>query len=360
MVDRELKTPLYIQVFEALLRQITDGTYSRGQMLPAEKDLADMYSVDRQTVRRSLELLANDGVVEKRAGVGSFVQDFATRSQAPKNGIGTFAFILPGPLQGVERITEPFNAKLFSAIEQECRKRGYYLTYTTVKQVEDLRFLPEKVAGIFIVSHVEDTIIDEIIVRGYPAVVINNFHPACISILEDSLGGAQEGVSYLIHAGHRNIGYIGGIPGYITSEDRFTGFIRACIDAGLDWHAMAQESGDWTFDGGFRCMQSILGRPSEIPTAVFAANDMMAFGAVEAIQSLDLTVPDDISIIGFDDIDQCRYATPHLSTVGVDVELTATVAVTNLFHLLGGDIDSAYKIIIPTKLIIRDTVKRVE
>ena len=359
MVNRELKTPYYIQVYERLLEAITDGEYKHGDMLPPEKELGTMYNVDRQTIRRSLELLVNEGIVEKRAGVGSFIKDSPAGSEA-KSGTGTLSFILPSAKPGMDRIAEPFNAKLFSAIERECRRSSLYLTYTTVNTISDLDTLPDTIEGIFIVSHVADDVISEIVRRDVPALAINNFHPDCISVLEDSSSGAEAAVKHLIELGHRKIGYIGGIPGYVTSEERFTGYIKALIAADLDWQNMPRRTGDWTFDGGFRAMQHILSENDDPPTAVFSGNDMMAFGAIEAVSSADMQVPDDISIVGFDDIDQCRYMKPNLTTVAVNIELTAQVATHTLHHMLSSSTQDAYKIIIPTKLVSRDSTANPE
>jgi LacI family transcriptional regulator len=100
-------------------------------------------------------------------------------------------------------------------------------------------------------------------------------------------------------------------------------------------------------------MQKILREWDPIPTAVFAANDMMALGTIHALQSANLKVPEDVSVIGFDNIDQCTYSVPQLTTVSVDIGLTAKVAAANLFRLIRTRSQEAYKIIIPTELILR-------
>jgi len=354
MVSRERKTPLYMQVYTAIRGAIETGELKRGQMLPAEKDLGLQYQVDRQTVRRSLELLVGEGLIEKRAGVGSFVKDYPELDESA-GGVGTAAFILPGAERGMDRITEPFNAKLFSSIEKQCRAESLHLTYTTVSRVDDLQRLPANVVGVFAVSRVADEVVKELLRRQIPALVINDYRDFAVSIMEDSASGSCDGVNHLLELGHRRIAYLGGSPAYTTSEERYTGYVRALTAAGVAWHEMPRADGDWTFDSGYRAMQEIMEGGPELPSAVFAANDMMAFGAIHAISDAGLSVPDDISVLGFDDIDQSRYSLPPLTTIGVDVELTAHVATMHLLQLTKTRSRAAYKVIIPTRLVVRSS-----
>lgn len=354
MVSREIKVPLYIQVHAAILQAIRTGEFEQGQMLPAEKDLGAMYDVDRQTVRRSLGLLVAEGLIEKRVGVGSFVKGFPGLSE-PSDGVGTIAFLLPRSSNGLDRITEPFNAALFSSIEKCCRAESLHLTYMTAGRIEDLDRLPSDTVGVLAVSCIDEAVINELNRRGVPSVLVNEFRADVTSVMPDSLGGAMEGVAHLLGLGHRVVGFISGLQGYVTSEERREGFIRALRHASLSWHEMPFAEGDWTFDGGYSAMQSLLQRSGPVPTAVFAANDVMAFGAIHAISDSGLSVPRDISVLGFDDIDQCRYSIPPLTTIRVDVELTARVVARNLFGLMQSRSRESYRIIVPTHLVVRDS-----
>ena len=92
-------------------------------------------------------------------------------------------------------------------------------------------------------------------------------------------------------------------------------------------------------------------------TAVFASNDMMALGAMKAIQEAGLVVPDDISVVGFDNIEQCAYSNPSLTTVGIDTSLVARHTMKCLLDLVEEPDAPAIKVIIPAKLLIRDSTR---
>ena len=127
-------------------------------------------------------------------------------------------------------------------------------------------------------------------------------------------------------------------------------------DHGIDHRIQTQAEGDWTFTGGFQAMQSILRNAKPIPSAIFAQNDMMAFGAMEAIKEHGLSVPGDISVIGFDNLEQCEYSHPKLSTISVDIEGLAAIACRQLENFIDTGIRYRFKAVIPTRLVQRRSV----
>ncbi len=354
MVSRDKNLPLYMQVYEALLDAICKGEYRNGGMLPTEKGLAAQFNVDRQTVRKALDLLVNEGVLEKRPGVGSFVKDLLAQTN-PNAGPATAAFTLPAVDNRLNRIAEPFNTKLFLEIERHCREKSLQLTYTSLGTVSDLARLPENVVGVFVVSRVPKAVVDEMRARAMPAVVVNSHDPHSVSVQADNFNGAKAATQHLIQLQHTTIGYIGGVQGYDTSIERYAGYVQALFEAQLAWDEMPVAHGDWTFDGGFRAMRAILERAPQLPTAVFAANDMMAIGAIHAARDFGLAIPGQMSIVGFDNIEQGLYMQPSLTTVGVDLDLMARLAVTNLHQIIAYNEHLAYKIVIPTQLILRES-----
>ncbi len=355
-VDREERTPLYIQVYERLLKSIQDGRFEKGAYLPSEKELGELFGVDRQTVRRSLEILVKDGTVQKRPGLGSVVADGA-RLGVSKPSSRVLCLVFPRSATAVERITEPFQSRLFSAIEAEGAKRGVGLVYQTIGPDEDVAALlsSANIAGVAFVSSVDETVLARAADIPVPVVVVNGYSPLFASVLPDAEDGAYRAVQHLIGLGHRRIAYIGGPSGFVTSMRRLQGYRRALLDAGIAASDQPSGQGDWTFDGGFRAMQQILADGTEVPTAVFACNDMTAIGAISAIASAGMSVPGDVSVMGFDNIDQCRQTRPKVSTVDVDVHLMARAAC----HLLLCESDPAAlrgaQVIIPTRLELRQS-----
>ena len=156
--------------------------------------------------------------------------------------------------------------------------------------------------------------------------------------------------------GHKHIGFITGVPGYYTSMKQLSGYKRCLTDASIDWRDQIVETGDWTFLGGYNAMRKMLGeKPERRTTALFAANDMTAMGAMEAIKAAGLSVPQDISLVGYNDIEQCKYSNPTLTTTKTDYPLLAKVTLQILMDQVeSGEVDH-FRIEIPTELIVRES-----
>ena len=138
-------------------------------------------------------------------------------------------------------------------------------------------------------------------------------------VVHDDYHGSESATKYLIDQGHKDIGYIG-LPSFdeATSGDREKGYKKAMSDAGLSIHPQWITTGDFTLQSGYMAMKDILEKADVRPTAIFATTDIMAIGAMRCIHDHGLRVPDDISIIGFDDVPMAAYTTPSLSTVQSD------------------------------------------
>lgn len=355
-VDRKIKVPLYMQIYESLLNRIKDDTYKSGALLPSERELSSLYKVDRLTVRRSLEMLVNEGLVEKKAGLGTWVRRSPPQSLSSLSS-GNIVFVLPKSANRIDRITEPCTSNLFYRIENELTRHGFQLIYSTVAEDEELpRLLKEdSVSGVMFVSQMPRKFLDEARALGLASVVVNYYDEYFPSVLPDREAGSRLAVRHLIELGHRRIAFIGGIPTYLSSHMSYQGYKLALIDAELDWKGQITRKGDWTFDGGYQAMKSILEEEEELPTAVFACNDMTALGAIEAVKEADFAVPVDISVVGFDNVEQGSQSDPRLTTVNMDTDLMAKAACQKLlFTIESGQIHSV-KIIVPARLIIRDS-----
>ena len=139
MSQKESKTFLYKKVYQDLKDRIQNGEYLRDALLPSEREIGETYLVDRTTVRKALQLLVDDGLVEKRAGKGTVVvwrpDQEQTQSRPvlrPERRNGPIAFLLPRGDNNSSRITQPFYSQLFYRAEKECQKLGYTLVYSTL------------------------------------------------------------------------------------------------------------------------------------------------------------------------------------------------------------------------------------
>jgi LacI family transcriptional regulator len=307
-------------------------------------------------VRRALEMLVGEGVVEKKAGLGTWVKAPPPRLGSV-GGARTIVFALPESVSRIDRITEPCISALFFGIERELAQNDFQLTYTTLGEGEELPELLRggQVAGVMFVSQMSQRVLLEARRAEVTAVVVNHYDPYFPSILPDRETGSRDAVTHLIDLGHRRIAFISGIPTYLSSRANYEGYRRALMEADLDWKDQPFAQGDWTFDGGYRAMTFILEAAGPPPTAVFAANDMSALGAIEAIRETGLQVPGDVSVVGFDDVEQCRQVSPRLTTVRVDTDLMARAACQKLLYTIESGQVHSVKIIVPAPLIVRES-----
>lgn len=168
--------------------------------------------------------------------------------------------------------------------------------------------------------------------------------------------GAFEATQHLIQLGHRRIGFITGNPEMGCSQDRLTGYQTALTAAGLPIDPDLIREGDFHQPQGYSAASELLALPDP-PTAIFAANDVSAFGVMESVRDHDKRIPTDISIMGFDDIPQAGQVHPPLTTVRQPLEQMGRTAVKMLLELLADPERRPEKIELPTELIVRDSTK---
>ncbi|WP_224032467.1 LacI family DNA-binding transcriptional regulator [Paraburkholderia caribensis] len=134
------------------------------------------------------------------------------------------------------------------------------------------------------------------------------------SIVPAEVAGGHVATEFLLRAGHRRIGYINGEHWQDAAKDRLKGYRTALATADLPFAPELVRDGDWSSGTGFEHTLSLMREPNP-PTAIFCANDLMALGAIEALKQLGYRVPDDVSVLGYDDQEIARHTHPPLSTV---------------------------------------------
>ena len=170
---------------------------------------------------------------------------------------------------------------------------------------------------------------------------------------------AEELTRHIIGKGHKHIAVITGIAHTAPAQERLRGINRAINDANLVLDSAYVRNGDWERVSGYTCMKDLLeSHPDTLPTAVIAMNDLMAIGAMDAIREKNLRIPEEISVVGFDNRDVSNFVYPKLTTVEIDMKAIGYTAAQMVTQKLSGTGEYADKrnIIIPSKLIIRDTV----
>ncbi|MGO8947978.1 MAG: LacI family DNA-binding transcriptional regulator [Ktedonobacterales bacterium] len=152
--------------------------------------------------------------------------------------------------------------------------------------------------------------------QGFPIVIVDDQNPPSSLpwVGTDNRAGAKAAVRHLIELGHRDIAHISGPRSYKVSYDRQAGYLEALQEARIDVPPEFILEGDFMLPSGVVCGRKLLEAPRR-PTAVFAGNDQMAYGVMQAAGDLGLRIPDDLSLVGFDDIDSSAHMRPPLTTV---------------------------------------------
>ena len=186
------------------------------------------------------------------------------------------------------------------------------------------------------------------------SIVESNLHYVDV----DNVSAAEKAVAYLISLGHKDIACITNAPPeYTSAPERIKGYKNALLKQEIPINEALIRYADFDPDSGYECMKSIL-QSGEKFSAVFVASDNVAIGAKSALRDARLHIPDDISIVGFDDIPWAKYSDPPLTTVQLPAESIAQSACTLLLNLINdGDRDKQHQIILDTELIIRKSCK---
>jgi LacI family transcriptional regulator len=259
----------------------------------------------------------------------------------------------------------PFYSHILSGAEHECQRLRISLMYATVKVDERNRpqelpamLLGAQVDGLIVVGAFLEEAIAAISKQATPNVVlVDAYAPSqpFDSVVIDNISGAESAVEYLIAQGHRNIGLVGSqSDGYPSIRERRKGYTRTLRDHQLPNTYI--EDGPLTRDGGEDATRRLLQRAPEV-TAIFACNDEVAFGAMNAARELGRHIPADLSIVGFDDIDPAQGAVPPLTTIHVDKALMGALAVRHLDTRATNPGQTTVKTLVSTRLIVRKSVR---
>jgi LacI family transcriptional regulator len=210
--------------------------------------------------------------------------------------------------------------------------------------------------GIVVVSNVVEEPLVELLDRHqFPAILVGRHPVFDLSFVDvDNRASARTVVTHLIEHGHMRIGMIGGANNLIATLDRRDGYHDALINAGLPIDPELYVGGDFQELGGYLAMRALLARP-EPPTAVFAASDVMALGAMRAVAEAGLRIPHDLALIGFDGIERGAISNPPLSTIAQPVAELGRQAVSMLLQRIDSPAAPPMHRYLPTELRIRES-----
>lgn len=259
--------------------------------------------------------------------------------------------------------TDPFFPLLLRGATEACNNHHYQLLLSLFTDPEGQEADCQRVLrsgyldGVIVASSLlNDPLIPDVLHSGIPLVSIGRHPDKQVHYVDsDNIGGARMAVEHLIRLGHRRIVTITGRLGMNAGQDRLEGYRQALLAHGIPVRAEMVAEGDFTERSGMMAMQQLL---PVSPTAIFAANDVMAIGALKALRAVGLKVPQDVALIGFDDIPIASMIEPPLTTVRQPIERMGSMAVELLLNLLqsaSGEETLPHRIILPTELVIRNS-----
>jgi LacI family transcriptional regulator len=262
-------------------------------------------------------------------------------------------------------ISDQFFARVVAGAEREARARGFYLMIGSVEPEDDERgylrlMLERRVEGLLLARPSVPAPLEVADLQaGIPIVSVGSTRVAGISVDVDNRQGGYDATKHLLEHGHRAIATIVGPADWPSSEARLAGYREALAEAGVAFDpALVQQAGDWGLESG-RSAAARLCESSARFTALFAHSDLTALGAIRQLRLSGLSVPHDVSVVGYDDLPVAGYVDPPLTTVHQPMEEVGALAASLLLDQLVGDGAAVpEEHLLPAELISRQSVAR--
>lgn len=225
-------------------------------------------------------------------------------------------------------------------------KRSGYLENCRIRGVDGV---------VVFLSDYDDPYFRELLESDIPTVVLDFETELSHTVCSDNMTGALQAVEYLVSLGHRRIAHISGGGNTYPGQQRELGYRTAMEQQGLEVpDEYVAEGAFYAMENGYGAMKRLLALP-ERPTAVFASGDLLALGAVMAAKDQGLAVPEDVSVMGYDDIELAGYVTPALTTVRQNTELLGTRAAELLLASMNGPGTAQEALVLPVEIIVRNS-----
>ena len=364
MGKKERTKLLHSQLTTYYRERILDGRLQAGTRLPTDDELAVLYQISRDTVRQALAQLTNEGLIERVQGRGTFV------SQPPSNG---------SPLTQLKQkqiglvLNRTFRTQLtmnlLVGVEQAAKSHGYSVSFTYAEgeqeqQAHDVaRMRANHVSGMIIWPMGDSTqaaSIQQLQADHVPVVLMDRYFPglAVDYVGSDNIGGGYRATEHLLILGHRRIGFVFAHEETLQTTsvyERWQGYCKALqkYEVPYDETLVIPDLRQLP-TGGHEGLVEFLQRPDR-PGAIFAINDYVALDVLQAAKALHLRIPEDLAVVGFDDMEFAAHVNPPLTTIKqqfIDIGLRAG---TLLINRIEGMASAPKHIELPTNLIIRDS-----
>ena len=302
-------------------------------------------SVDRDTRERVLTV----------AETLNYHPNIAARSLAAGRS-HILSLVIPTGVSAL--FTDPYFPLLIQGVSAACNAHNHSLMLWLAQTETDNQPVRQilqggLIEGVILASAVmDDPIFEALLTRGLPFVVVGR-HPTNtkVSYIDvDNMNGAREMVAYLLRLGYERVAAIAGPQNMIAGADRQQGYLVALRDRWIVPDPQLIVESDFTEEGGHLAMQRLL---PAAPDAVFVASDAMAVGALRALREAGKRVPEDIAVVGFDDMPFAARTNPPLTTVRQPIQRLGSLAAETLIDLINQPDAPPRRIVLPTELIMR-------
>jgi DNA-binding LacI/PurR family transcriptional regulator len=262
----------------------------------------------------------------------------------------------------VYNIFGPFTGDLIRGIQEYLKNHGFFSVIISTDWDPELegeavqQLLSRYIDGVIFVEPWRDETNETLDLANKPYVYVYRLFEgdSTNSVILDDLYGGRLAVEHLVKLGHRRIAFINGPHGWVTSKERLESYRAVLAENGIPYEPALVEEGTWEVQSGHRAAQKYLGLP-ERPTAIFAGNDLMALGAIYAIQEAGLNVPKDIAIVGYDDREIASLSNPTITTVCTPSFEMGQTAARLIVERLEHHVEIKDPIRIQGRLIIRES-----
>ena len=324
------------------------------------KQISEMAQVSPATASRVLNDYPNVSS-EIRRRVLDAVQETGYRPNPAARSLArgksqVFGLIIPKSARNL--FTDPYFARLIEGVAEACKEYDYVLSLIVFHTIEDESRIVSRILrqqsldGVIVTAtQSDDSAVNQLLDANIPFVLVGRQKNQNVSFVDsDNHAGAYMAVTHLASLGYQRIATITGPLNNLAAVQRKQGYLQALRDRGLSIEEALIGNGNFTETSGYVATQSLL--PHK-PDAIFAASDTMALGAIRALTKAGLSVPQDIAIVGYDDLPPALAASPPLTTIRQPIRRAGRLAVETLVDLLAHGTEPTRRIILPTELIIR-------
>jgi GntR family transcriptional regulator of arabinose operon len=355
---------LHVRIIEEIRERILAGDLVAGDRLPSELQMAQQHHTSRGTVRHALDVLVNEGLLERVQGSGTFVRlSSLTREHSATQAVQKSIGII------LSQANDELNMGILRGVEQVARPRGYQLSFAYTEenaeeQEHTIAHLAASAAGLIIFpvsNQPHDQAIAQLQNATFPFVLVDRYLADldCDYVTSDNLGGGYRATEHLLILGHTRIGFAYNPAGGLLTtsvRDRWEGYRKALQEYNQPYDkSLVYYLSSLVSDASITSYDDFITSPHR-PSAIFAANDSIALEIFQTAGRHGLRIPEDIALVGFDDVTFAAHLSTPLTTVAqqsVEMGMHAGIL---LLNRIEQQISGPPKHIeLPTNLIIRQS-----